>query len=363
MEKTYSTREHLNLAVRRSILSAALRNLDLPEVVGIALRGMNEVMGAGSSAAFVTDEDTGRLRLVAQLGMPEGFLRWLSRTGGTESVFSRVLASGRAAVVAHLEEDRELAPLFKKVRGATCLVAFPLSSPSGNVGLVAAACSHKQEMEPEEQDMLEALGEDLGMAVASIHTNDNLRQAFLSTIRAMAAAIDARDFYDTGHSDKVVAIAVAIAEQMGLDGEIISGIRDAGYLHDVGKIVMPESVLGKDGPLSDEEMAAIRLHPGMGHQLMDDARIPAAVKDMIRHHHERFDGAGYPDELAGGSIPLGSRILCVADAFEAMVSDRPHRPRLSEEEALDELKRWSGKQFDPEVVEAFIQIKDRLTCE
>ncbi|MEK7816630.1 MAG: HD-GYP domain-containing protein, partial [Actinomycetota bacterium] len=171
-------------------------------------------------------------------------------------------------------------------------------------------------------------------------------------------AIDAKDAHAHGHSDKVVAIAIAIAEQMHLDKDVIKGIREAGYLHDIGKLGASESIFGKAGPLTEEEMMTVREHPGLSHQLLEGAQISPEIMEMIRHHHERFDGNGYPDELKGGEIPLGARILCVADAFEAMTSERSYRPPISKEEAVNELKRWSGTQFDPKVVEAFIEVKE-----
>lgn len=350
----------LELDIQRSVLSAALRNLDLPEVVDIALAGLGELVGAHMAAAFVSDEESGRLRLAAQHGIPADFLRWMARTSGAGGVFARALEDGEGVFIKDLAGDDTLGPLLGGARDKACLVAFPMKSPSRIVGLVIGVCPRRRQPGASDWKLLDSLGEDLGTVVESIHMQDNLHQAFLSTIKALAGAIDAKDAYTRGHSDKVVAIAVAIAGHMGLDSDVIRRIRDAGYLHDIGKIGTPDSVLSKEGPLTDEEMTAMRLHPGNSQQILKQALVAEDVKDMIRHHHERYDGSGYPDELAGGDIPLGSRILCVADAFEAMTSNRPYRGRLSEQEAVDELKRWSGKQFDPEVVEAFLKIMDKV---
>lgn len=360
MEKGFDDNINRSLAVRREILRAALRDMDLPVVVGVAVKGLEELIGATSAAAFIVDDETGRLRLAAQEGMPADFLRQLSKTDRAGGIFSSVIESGEAGLVSDIATDGELAPLFKGSEGVKCLVVFPLKSQSGIVGLMAAACAERHDLDAGERSLLEAFGADLGTAVDSISSGDSLRRTFLSTIRAFSQAIDTKDAHAHGHSDKVVAIAVAIAEQMNLDEDVIKGIREAGYLHDIGKIGAPESLFGKAGALTEEEMMTVREHPGLSHQILEGAHISPEIREMIRHHHERFDGSGYPDELRGSEIPLGARILCVADAFEAMTSERSYRSRLSKEEAVNELKRWSGTQFDPRVVEAFIKVKHKL---
>ncbi len=337
-----------------AVLSAATRSLDLAQMMDVTIHEVGELLSAKATAAFVLDHDTDRLRLVAQHEFPPEFLRWVSRVPGGEGVFARVLEEGRGAILEDIAEDRHLASLLDLDPDNCGLVVFPIKSPTQVVGLIAGACPRDKKIDYNGWRLLNSIGEELGVVVENIRLYDNLRNAYLSTIRALAEAIDARDAYTKGHSDKVATLAVAIGEEMGLDEETLVDLRDAGYLHDVGKIGTPDSVLLKEGLLTPEEMDTMRRHPGTSHRILSEAQLTEGVKEMIRHHHERFDGKGYPDGLKGEEIPLGSRILAVADAYEAMTSDRPYRPRMSPEEAEAELAGNAGVQFDPRVVEAFL---------
>ncbi len=178
----------------------------------------------------------------------------------------------------------------------------------------------------------------------------------LSIIYALAATVDAKDSYTYGHSRKVSEYAIAIAESMKLPLEKINSIRSAGLLHDIGKIGVPDSILNKNSSLSSDENELIKTHPKMGEEILKHVIDLTSCIPGILHHHERFDGAGYPAGLTGEKIPIEARILSVADAYDAMVSPRPYRKQLSLQEALDELKRCSGTQFDPDIVDAFVKV-------
>jgi putative nucleotidyltransferase with HDIG domain len=179
----------------------------------------------------------------------------------------------------------------------------------------------------------------------------------LTTLLTLAEALDIRDARTARHSDTVGRYAEAMAGTLGLAPERVERIRLAAILHDIGKIGIPDSILYKPGPLTDEEWVEIRTHPEIGARLLSAPGL-GDLRAWILAHHERIDGAGYPHGLSGEEIPLEARIIAVADAFEAIVSDRPYRAGRSAEEALDELERCSGSQFDPEVVAA---LADSLT--
>jgi hypothetical protein len=176
------------------------------------------------------------------------------------------------------------------------------------------------------------------------------------TIFAFVRAIDARDPYTARHSEKVAAYAVQLAESLGLPPRACERIRLAGLLHDVGKVALERSILHKPGRLSDEEWEQVRAHPGMSAHIIGGVQRFAEFLDGARHHHERFDGAGYPDGLKGDQIPFDARILAVADAYDAMTSDRSYRAALSHEEAVRRLEEGSGTQFDPVCVRAFVAL-------
>ena len=176
-----------------------------------------------------------------------------------------------------------------------------------------------------------------------------------SLLATFSAALEARDPYLRGHSARVTSIAEGLARRLGWRGERIHTLRLGGSLHDVGKIAVNESVLRKSGPLTDEELAQIRTHPLAGARLIEGVEDFRAALPYVLHHHERWDGAGYPHGLAGEEIPIEARLLGVADAFDAMTSVRSYRPALSVEQALAELQRCAGSQFDPELAETFVE--------
>lgn len=180
-----------------------------------------------------------------------------------------------------------------------------------------------------------------------------LRQAYLASMTALANAIDIRDPYTGGHVERVTAYSIAIGERLGFSEQTLEHLRYGAILHDIGKIHIRESTLKKSSHLSESEWEEMRRHPIIGAEMLKDIPYLAPAVPIIRHHHERWDGNGYPDELAGIEIPIGARVVSVADTFDAMTTNRPYRSARTFEEALQEIVRFSGKQFDPTVVEAF----------
>jgi putative two-component system response regulator len=183
--------------------------------------------------------------------------------------------------------------------------------------------------------------------------NEGLRRLFISSIKALAHALEAKDEYTQGHSERVAEEAVTVARFLSLTQTEIENIWIAGFLHDIGKIGIRESVLNKRGKLDAAEWETIQQHPVLAERILGPIEELRDVIQTVRHHHERFDGTGYPDGLKGAAIPLGARILAVADSYDAMTSRRPYRDALSEQETLDILEAGAGTQFDPVIVRAF----------
>ena len=190
--------------------------------------------------------------------------------------------------------------------------------------------------------------------------NHELRTAYIQTIRALAEAIDAKDAYTRGHSERVAVYASRIARKMKLETPLIERVYFAGLLHDVGKIGIPDAIITKPNRLSDEEYEEIKRHPEIGAKILEPVEFLRQIVPCVRHHHEWFDGSdrGYPERLISHSIPLPSRIILVADTAEAMTSDRPYRKGLPLNRVTTELKKFSGSQFDPVVVDAFLGLLD-----
>jgi len=197
------------------------------------------------------------------------------------------------------------------------------------------------------------------LARRSFELYSKMRKVYLDTIRALAAAIDAKDPYTKGHSERVSKNAVALAQEMNLPDREIENIEYSALLHDVGKIGIEDSILGKKDKLTDQEFKKIKEHTIMGANIIKPVDFLKSSYAAIYHHHERYDGNGYPDGIKSEDIPASARIIAIADAYDAMNSNRPYLKKLNKDTILKELKEQSGKQFDPEMVKKFLSIIDR----
>jgi putative nucleotidyltransferase with HDIG domain len=190
---------------------------------------------------------------------------------------------------------------------------------------------------------------------------EDLRDTYMRTIKALAQAIDARDHYTHSHSENVTRYAQLIANELKIDTQKIEEILDACQLHDLGKIGVHDYILVKPGKLTPDEFEEVKLHALKGAQILEPLTFLEGVIDIVKQHHERFDGKGYPFGLKGEQIDIGARIMSVADTYDAMTSARPYRTQpLSKEEAVEEIKNESGRQFDPKIVEVFLKVAYRL---
>ena len=181
-----------------------------------------------------------------------------------------------------------------------------------------------------------------------------LKNEYLDALKALSKIIETRDPYTREHSERVTKYAIDIAREMGFSEEEIEVLRQSSLLHDIGKVGISDIILCKQGKLSPEEKELIRKHPEIGEEILKPLKLLHIAQPLIRYHHERYDGQGYPDGLSGEEIPIYARILAVADSYDAMISERPYRKSLSHEEAVKELIRNSGTQYDPKIVDVFI---------
>ena len=241
--------------------------------------------------------------------------------------------------------------------GATSALCVPLVSAEGTIGAITVGTSGGEfRFLTDDVRLLSTIANHVAMAVGNIELFSSLQDAYLATVRSLAVAVDAKDPFTRGHSDNVAKYATLIAEKMGLSVEQRTALEMAAFLHDIGKIGVKEGILLKPGSLTDEEMAQMRHHPLIGANILKPVGFPWPITPIVRHHHERYDGAGYPAGLKGEEIPLLARVLSVADAYEAMIADRPYRRGRSESDAIIELKGCAGRQFDPVVVDAFVAL-------
>jgi putative nucleotidyltransferase with HDIG domain len=208
----------------------------------------------------------------------------------------------------------------------------------------------------DDEMLLSSIAAQMAVAIENYRLNLDVERTYLETIMALALAVEAKDPYSAGHSKRVGFYATQIGEKLGLDAEMLRTLNNAGILHDIGKIGIKDEILLKPSPLTPDEQKIMQQHSVIGEAIVKPVKSLSRVVELVRCHHERYDGAGYPSALKGDQIPLGARILAVADAYDSMVTDRPYRKRLAIDEAKAELRKGVGAQHDPAIVEAFLQV-------
>jgi HD-GYP domain-containing protein (c-di-GMP phosphodiesterase class II) len=213
------------------------------------------------------------------------------------------------------------------------------------------ASARQQQLERYAADLREVFKQERRRA-------QELRESYRATVRALSNAVEARDAYTGKHAERVTAYGIALARAIGLDTIGRPDIEFGFLLHDVGKLAVPDAILFKPGRLDAAEFALIAQHPVIGSEILREVDFLGEGKLVVRHHHERWDGAGYPDRLAGDEIPLAARVFAVADALDALTTDRPYRRGTRFARARQEIRAHAGSQFDPDVVAAFDRISD-----
>ena len=284
-----------------------------------------------------------------------------SRRGGEPSPFMSALAlrvmERDDAVVCGDEDTRDLPTPKANEKFSTC-AAIPVSIRGVQRGVLIVLDKQGGKFDEHDLETLLHVGDQASIAVDNAQLQRELEQAYLGTVGMLADAVETKDPYTAGHCEQVSHYALSMATALGLSDKVKETVCLAALLHDIGKICISDGVLNKPGPLMPEEREVVKAHARIGHDLM--GRIPALapVAEVVLHHHEWFDGTGYPDGLAGDRIPIGSRIVSVIDSYCAMIDRRSYKSAMDVETSRAELKRCAGTQFDPELVALFLEVLD-----
>jgi HD-GYP domain-containing protein (c-di-GMP phosphodiesterase class II) len=233
--------------------------------------------------------------------------------------------------------------------GRSCAVA-PIAL-DGRLGSIVVTAPDGASFTEQQLELLAGIAHQAKLALTNAGHFRNLEQTFLDTVEALANACEANDEYTSSHARWITDLALKVGSGLGLDARQLKHLELGALFHDIGKIGIPQHILQKPGPLTREERAVMETHPELGERIIAPIDRLEELRPIVRHCHERYDGAGYPDRMVGDEIPIESRIIFVCDAFHAMTTDRPYRRRLSAEEALRRLEEAAGTQFDPDVVE------------
>jgi len=311
-------------------------------------------MVAADGGSLLLIDQSGKLAITETAGNHFEPVYWLSKPFVAASRFvaqhqEPVLIKGETA---HLFTSIPALPT--EIRSLIC---YPLKTASRVIGVLnLVRLASKEAFSSLDMEIINVLASQASIAIENVRLYHNIRDNYLKTIRAFALAVEAKDEYTHGHSENVMQYTIHLAKRLGLSDTDLELVKYAGLLHDIGKIGISESILNKTAKLTPQEFDEIKKHPELGARIISDVPFLKSLVPMVLHHHEYYNGNGYPMKIAGDSIPFGARILSVADAYEAMTSNRPYRKSLSQEVAVGILKAESGKQFDPVIVEAFLEI-------
>jgi putative nucleotidyltransferase with HDIG domain len=280
-------------------------------------------------------------------GAPSTFMEALAR---------RVLERGEAIVFGGAD-TRELPAPSDDERFETC-AAIPVSMRGDQHGVLIVLDKSSGYFDEADFETLLHIGDQATVAVDNAQLQRELEEAYLGTVGMLADAVETKDPYTSGHCEQVSHFALGMARELGLDERASETVRLAALLHDVGKICISDGILNKPGPLLPEEREVVKAHARIGAELMRNLPALASVAEVVLHHHEHYDGGGYPDGLVGDDIPIGSRIVAVIDSYCAMIDRRSYKASLGNEESRAELLRCAGTQFEPALVDAFLRVLD-----
>jgi len=349
------TKKVLELATLYEMSRALGSTLDLEVLLDSVLDSAMRIFDVEIGYVTLLDRESGELHVSAWRGAG------VSRTDDAAvraSMSEWVIREGRPLIFNPPREGEE--SRVDTLSGALAALCVPLVSSEGTLGAITVGSrDSSQRFTSDDVRLLATIANHVTIAIGNIELFSSLQEAYLATVRALATAVDAKDPYTRGHSDRVAQFALVIADSMEVSSEQRIALEMAAYLHDIGKIGIAEDILLKPGKLTDEEMAQMRHHPLIGANILRPVAFPWPIAPIVRHHHEHYDGGGYPAGLKGEEIPMLARVLTVADAFEAMIADRPYRQGRSKQDAVLELRRCSGSHFDPRVVDAFIRVLER----
>ena len=331
---------------------------DLPVLLERVLDRLSAIVKPDRAAILLVDPDTGAImpRAVRPAGAYSSVSEFASST-----VVRQALEARDAFIVHDVRGDARLqeaaSVLLAGVRSVICV---PLLGRSGPIGALYADRLGLEQFAPDLAEYASAFAGHAAAALETAQLYDDRERHFRATLQAFAKAIDARDPYTAGHSERVTAYSLVLARQSGQFSTEFETIRRAGLLHDIGKVGVPDAVLLKPSKLDPEERKLIEAHVTIGYEMLVSLPFLGASLPAVRGHHERWDGAGYPDRLAGTDIHPHARLMAVADSYDAMTSARPYRSALPAEEAARRLRADSGKQFDPEMVALFDAVEEEF---
>ena len=346
-----------NLLTIYDVGQTILSSSDTSELLRKILNGIFGVVQADRGYVVLMDEDTGQLKPVASKFREGETSEDTADLSICRSVVRKVLDEEKGILSADALADERFKTsdsiVIQRVRSLLCV---PLKGRQRVLGMIYVdSHSDADVFTVDDLRMLTAIGMQAGITLENMTLFEEKRDLIIGSLRSLVALLELRDPYTSGHAERVSAYALAMCDDLGVDPEAQNDLELAGLLHDIGKVVVPDAIINKPGRLTPAEREIVNAHPVQGAAILANIKGIETIAEAVRHHHERYDGNGHPDGVGGDGIPLSARLLAVADAFDAMYSERPYRDALPLEKVLSRLKEEAGGQFDPAVVRAFIR--------
>jgi len=340
-------------------------SLTIDDVLDTIVKRTGQVLGVDMCSILLLDEVKNELFIAAAKGLPEEVIA-STRVKLGDKISGWVLQNKKPILVQEIEKDSRFLKTSEHKYYTGSFISVPLIFKDKAIGVLSINNKYSREVFTEEDlKLVEGIADHASIAIENARLYKNLQGVYMQIITTLTSTIQVKDNYTKGHSERVTDYAVSIAEGMALSKRQIEIIKVACQLHDLGKIGIPEHILTKPGKLTEEEWNEIRMHPQKGVEILKPLAFLNDVITLVEQHHEHYNGKGYPCGLKGEEIELGARIICVADAFDAMTTKRSYAGAMPIDLAIEEMERCKETQFDPRVVESFIDLlkKDLISLD
>lgn len=352
MERRALANETLNkykeITLLYDMVEQVSSSLDTKEIARLVIEQAKRVIRFSSISVLLLDKDTGSMELVADNGNEPGIAMAVTRGAGIEG---SVWSSGRAEIVNDVHADPRF---FSGSATVSSLMCAPLKAKDSVVGIINLGSEEPVSYMAEDLKLFTSIASLAAVAMENAGLYEQLKESFYTTVYTLAETIEKRDPYTGNHTKRVMEYSLAIGKTIGLSKAEMTRLQLGAVLHDIGKIGVRDIVLFKESGLTDDEFEQIKQHAIFGEEIISRITSLKTAIPGVKQHHEKFNGRGYPNGLAGEEIDITARIIAVADSYDAMTSDRPYRKGLTIDEAFAELRKFSGSQFDPTVVDAFL---------
>ncbi|PMQ00940.1 MAG: phosphohydrolase [Dictyoglomus sp. NZ13-RE01] len=362
----HSLEEKINeLKILQEISNKLNSTLQLHQLLSLIMQLSKETLNAEASSLMLLDKDSNSLIFEVALGEKGDIIKQYKIPLG-EGIAGWVALTGEPIIVNDVRKDPRFAHRYDSLTSfqTRSILCVPLKTKEEIIGVIEVLNKIGMEgFDEEDLNLLYSIANQAAIAIENAKLYKDLKELFFDVVETLASAIDAKDPYTHGHSRRVSQYSELIAKEMGLNSNLVEKIKLSALLHDIGKIGISENILLKKSELSQSEREEIKKHPSLGKKILEPLSSLEDILPGIEEHHERYDGKGYPKGLKGEEISILGRIIAIADALDAMTSDRPYRKALSMEDAIQEIENQKGKQFDPEIVPYLISLwKKGLLC-